>query len=337
MLQRRHFAALILAAALPVTARAETTILFNVFTPPTHPISQIMKPWAAEIEKATAGRVKLDIPPASLSAPNQQLDSVAKGVADMAFMFHGLMENKVKLSQLAALPGVNTTARGSSIALWRTYDKYFKAADEYKDVHLLGLFVIYPGTIFGMKGPINSVADIKGTKVFGLPGPAASVMEAAGGGVVAAPAVRSFEIISGGTVDAFAGYAPADAFAFKTLQYAKAITDPPGGLTAPSFALFINKKKWQSLSQADRDAISKLSGEALSARFEAADAIDNKVRADAAAQGVVIKPASPAFAAEIARLAAPLVEGWLKTAKAAGVDGDAALAYYKQQAQLAAK
>lgn len=338
MFRRRTLAALILAASVPVAAQAQTTILFNSFIPPTHPINtRVLKGWVADLEKATEGRVKFDVPPSSLAAPHQQMDSVVKGVFDMGYMFHGLMENKVKLSQLAHLPGVNSTSRGSSIALWRTHEKFFKTADEYKDVHLLGLFVFYQGTVFGMKGPVNGVADIKGTKIYGLPGVPATVLEAAGGGVVAAPAVRSFEIISGGTVDAFAGYAPADAFAFKTLQYAKHITDLPGGLTAPSFALFINKKKWESLTPADRNAITRLSGESLAARFSGMDEVDNKVRADAAAQGVSIKPASAAFAAEVARLAEPLVQGWLKDAKAAGVDGAAALAFYKQQAEQAAK
>lgn len=341
MIHRRTVTALILAAAAaatPLAASAQTTILFNSFIPPTHPINgRVLKPWVADIEKATQGRVKIDMPPASLAAAPQQMDAAVKGIFDMGYMFHGLMENKVKLSQLAHLPGVNTTSKGSSIALWRTYEKFFKSADEYKDVHLLGLFVFYPGTIFGIKGPVNSVADIKGTKIYGLPGVPATLLEAAGGGVVAAPAVRSFEIISGGTVDAFVGYAPADAFAFKTLQYAKHVTDLPGGVTAPSFALFINKKKWDSLTPADRDAITKLSGEALSARFGAMDAVDDKVRADAAAQGTSFKPASAAFAAEMAKLAEPMVQGWLKDARAAGVDGAAALAFYKQQAAQSAK
>lgn len=338
MFDRRVIAAMIFAAALPLTAHAQTTVLFNSFIPPTHPINtRVLKGWVADLEKATEGRVKFEVPQASLAAPQQQLDGVQKGVFDMGYMFHGLMENKVKLSPVAHLPGVNSNSKGSSIALWRTYEKYFKAADEYNGVHLLGLFVFYPGTLFGIKTPVNSVADIKGTKIYGLPGVPANVLEAAGGGVVAAPAVRSFEIISGGTVDAFAGYAPADAFAFKTLQYAKHITDLPGGLTAPSFALFINKKKWASLSPADRDAITTLSGESLAERFSAMDAVDNKVRADATAQGVSIKPASEAFAAEVNKLAEPLVQAWLKNAASAGVDGAAALAFYRQQAEQAAK
>ena len=337
MINRRH--ALVAAAALaalPFGAAAQTTILFNFFIPPAHPVNtRIMKPWTDEITKATDGRVKFEIPTSSLAAPPQQMDGVVKGVFDMAYQFHGLMPG-AKLSQLPQLPGVNATSKGSSIALWRTHEKYFKQANEYKDVHLVALWVGLQGPIYSMKGPLDDAAQLKGLKMYGLPGPAAKVLEGAGAGVVAAPAVRSHEIISGGTVDAFAGYSAMDANAFKTLQYAKHVIDVPGGLTSPSFAIFINKKKWESLSQPDRDAITKLGGEAFAARAAIYDEIEAKVRADAAGS-MTIKPASPALAAEVMKLAKPLEEAWIADAKAAGVDGAAALAFYREEAQKNAK
>lgn len=344
MTNRRQAASLMLAPLLPVAlsqhaqAQTATTLLFNSFIQGQHPVNtRILRPWADDIAKASGGRLKLDIPPTSLSAPPQQLEGVMKGVFDMAYQFHGFLAPKVKLTQLAHLPGVNTTARGSSIALWRTYDKFFKQADEFKDVQLLGLFLGLPGPVFGMKGPVNSVADLKGVKTYGLPGVVAKLLEGAGAGVVAAPAVRSHEIISGGTVDIFAGYSVMDAQAFKTLQYAKTVTDFPGHLSAPAFALFINKAKWAALPAADREVLTKFGGEELARRFAVYDELEAKARADAVAAGVKISPASPAFAAEIRKLAEPLEQAWLADAKAAGVDGPAALAFYKQQAQDNAK
>lgn len=331
-------AAICIAAILaPAMAAAQTTTLFNSFIGAQHPINtRILRPWTDDITKATGGRVKFDMPTTSLSAPPQQMEGVTKGVMDMAYGFHGFLNN-VKLSPVAHLPFINTSARGGSIALWRTYEKYFAKADEYKDVHLIGLFVGLPGPVYGMKGPINGIADMKGTKMYGLPGVAARILEAAGAGVVAAPAVRSHEIISGGTVDAFAGYAVLDAVSFNTMQYAKAVTDVPGHLTVPSFAMFMNKKKWASIPQADRDIITKMSGEALAARFVIYDEIEIKARADSAAKGIVFGTASPAFVAELQKLAAPIEQAWLADAAKLGVDGPAALAFYKQEAQKNAK
>jgi TRAP-type C4-dicarboxylate transport system substrate-binding protein len=337
MTTRRQALAVAAAIAVlsPIASAQTTTILFNSFIPPAHPVNtRIMKPWTDEITKATDGRVKFDIPTSSLAAPPQQMDGVVKGVFDMAYQFHGLMPN-AKLSQLPQLPGVNTTSKGSSIALWRTYEKFFKNAGEFKDVHVITMWVGIQGPIFAMKGALDDPAQLKGLKMFGLPGPAAKVLEGVGAGVVAVPAVRSHEIISGGTVDAFAGYSAMDANAFKTLQYAKQLIDVPGGLTAPSFVVFINKKKWDALAQQDRDAITKLGGEAFAARSSVYDEIEAKVRSEAS--GLTIKAASPALAAEVAKHAKPLEDEWIAGAKAMGVDGAAALAFYREEAAKNAK
>lgn len=320
------------------TGGAQTTLLFNSFLAPQHPVNtHVIKPWTQDVAAATQGRVKIQVAPTSLAAPPQQMDGVVKGVMDGAYMFHGFLQERVKLSQVAQLPFVNTTAKGGSIALWRTYEKHFAKANEYKDVHVLSLFVLSPGPIYSMKNTIASVSDIKGTRMFGLPGPVAKVMEAAGAGVVSVAAARSHEVISGGTVDAFAGYSVQDAASFNVLQYAKTITDVPGHLTAPSFVLFFNKKKWMEISEADRAIITRLSGEAFAARSAAYDEIEAKVRADNAAKGIRIVTADPKFADELRQLAAPLEQAWLESAKQLGVDGKAALEMYKAEAQRNAK
>ena len=329
-------AAAVLFCGLPLAAQAQTTVLFNFFIQPSHPVNtRILKPWLDDITKATEGRVKFEVPPSSLAAPQQQLDGVVKGVFDMAYQYHGLMP-QARLSQLPQLPGVNATARGSSIALWRTHEKFFKPANEYKDVQLIAMWVGLPGPIFSMKGPLDNLSQFKGLKIYGLPGPAAKVLEGAGAGVVAAPAVRSHEIISGGTVDAYAGYSAMDASAFKTLQYAKHIVDLPGGLTSPSFAIFMNKKKWEQISAKDRETILKLGGEAFAARTAVYDEIETKVRAESAGS-ITIKDASPALAAELMKLAKPIEDAWVADAKALGVDGAAAIAYFRDEARKNAK
>jgi len=329
------------AAALALSAAgswAQTTLLFNSFLSPQHPVNtRVLKPWADEVSAATQGRVRIQLAPSSLAAPPQQMDGVTKGVFDGAYMFHGFLQERVKLSQVAHLPFVNTTAKGGSIALWRTYEKHFAKADEYKDVQVLSLFLFPPGPIYTMKNPINSIADIKGTRMYGLPGPAARILEAAGAGVVSVAAARSHEVISGGTVDAFAGYSVQDATAFNVIQYARTVVDLPGHLTAPSFVLFVNKRKWSTISEADRAAVMKLSGESFAARSAVYDEIELKARADAAAKGVKFVAAEPKLVEELRRLGAPQEQAWLNAAQQAGIDGKAALETYRSEAQRNAR
>jgi TRAP-type C4-dicarboxylate transport system substrate-binding protein len=294
--------------------------------------SIVIKPWAEKIGQVTEGRVKVDVAPSSLAAPNQQLASVNKGVFDIAYQFHGLMAEQVKLNQIAHLPFVNSTSKGSSLALWRTYQKHFAKAKELGDVQVLAMFVLPPGVMYGMGGPIDSVSKLKGRKVYALPGVPADLLEAAGAGVVAAPAARSYEIVSGKTVDAFVGYSASDANGLKTLSYATDITDLPGNLTAPSFVLFMNKKRWESLSAKDRKAIESISGEAFAQNMKVYDELETKIRAEAAAKGVKFHTANDAFQKELRALAAPITQEWLKDAQKAGVDGAQALEFYRTQA-----
>lgn len=334
MIVRRTLCATALLMALPIGALAQSSnLLLNSFLAPQHPVTNmVIKPWAEKIGQVTEGRVKVDVAPSSLAAPHQQLASVNKGVFDIAYQFHGLMAEQVKLNQIAHLPFVNSTAKGSSVALWRTYQKHFVKANELGSVHVLAMFVLPPGVMYGMKGSIDGVDKLNGRKIYALPGVPAELLEAAGAGVVAAPAARSHEIVSGKTVDAFAGYSVSDANGLKTLSYATDVTDLPGNLTAPSFVLFINKKRWDALSEKDRKAIETISGEAFAQNMKVYDDLEAKIRADAAAKGIKFHVASESFQKDLRALAAPITQEWLKDAQKAGVNGPEALEFYRTQA-----
>lgn len=319
-------------------AQAETKLLFNMFMAPQDPFNTlVLKPWAEDVTKATDGRVQIDFAPASMAAPQAQMDGVVKGVFDGAYMYHGFLQGRVKLSQIAHLPFINVNAKGSSIALWRTYEKYFADANEYKDVQLLSLFTFPGGPLYGMDKPVKAKADLEGIKIYSVAGNVADMLKHTGAGVVVAPAARSYEIISGGTVDAFGGYPLYSATAFHTVQYAKAITDIPGQMSAPGFALFVNKKRWQAISEADRKIVMDLSGEAFAARLEAIDQLEAKLRKDVADQGIPFMEADEDLMAAFRTYGEKLRSDWLASAADLNVDGEAALSYYEQEAKANAR
>ncbi len=318
--------------------RADTTLVINAFLPAQDAMNtQILKPWADDVAKATNGRVKVQIPPSSVAAPDQLWNSVRSGVVDGAYLYNGLLPNQLKLMQMPDLPFLGINARANSVALWRTYDKFFKAANEYKSVHLLGVMVIPTGIMYSLGGPIESERDVQGVKVWALPGTPAKLMTAAKAGVISTPAARMSEIIAGGMVNAFVGIPDMYAQAFKVMRYAKSATTVPGGFSTPSFSLILNRQKWESISQQDRDIITKLSGEAIADRMAAFDEVEAAAHAKALQSGVKYQAASPQFVAALDKSGAVLTNEWLASAKTEKVDGAAALAYYKAQSAADSK
>ncbi|WP_395065011.1 TRAP transporter substrate-binding protein DctP [Paraburkholderia silvatlantica] len=327
-----------LGMALPAMAHAATTLVVNAFLPPQHIFNvDVMKPWAEDVERVTQGRVKVVFPPTSIGSPQQQWDVVRKRIVDGAYIFNGLIQNKASLVQLAHLPLGSSSAEGMSVALWRTYEKYFAQADEYRDVHLLALVVFPAGEIYSLKQPVTSLAAIRGVKYWALPGVASALMDRGGAGVVATPAAKMSELVAGGTVDGFVGIPEMDAARFNVVRYARYETSVPGGITAPSFSLFVNRQVWASIAPADRAAITALSGEAFAHRMAVIDAANQHAREEAVAKGLKVIAPTPAFVDALRALAQPMDARWIAHADDLHVDGAAALAYYRDEAKQEAR
>ncbi|WP_323042279.1 hypothetical protein [Gemmobacter sp.] len=98
-------AGLLSALMLAAPASAETTIVFNNFLSPNDKLwLDVMKPWIADVEKATEGRVKFTVPSSSLAPPPEILNSVQQGVADGAFQMVGFLREKHPELQMSLLP-----------------------------------------------------------------------------------------------------------------------------------------------------------------------------------------------------------------------------------------
>ena len=323
-----------IALASGTGAKAATTkILLNEFAPPPHILNKgVMGPWMKEVTRVTQGRVTFEVPPKNLAPPARQMDIVKTGIADGAYIFNGFLVKKVPLVQVSLLPGVTRSSVGSAIALWRTYEKFFAKKGEYKDVTLLGFLAVAPGEVYSLTTPIRSVADFKNLKTWSLPGYTAKSVAALGAVVVPGPAVHMYEIISKGTVDAYVGVSVSSAKQFNVLQYAKSITELPDKVQGPTFSMFLSKNKWAQISAADRKAIRGVSGEALAQLCRSGDDLETKAREGLTKSGKEVIKASPEFVAAVERAWAPIQHSWVAQADKLGVDGKAALAYFKKVA-----
>lgn len=331
------FLALISTESAPAQQTQTTTLLFNLITQQDYPFNvQVFYPWGKEVEKVTGGRVKVNFTATPVVPPAGQYEGVVNDTVDGAEMYDGLIVNKLPLEQLALLPLGTTTGAATSVALWRTYQKYFQKSNEFQDVQLLALICYGPGQIFGLKKPLNAPADFDGIKLWSIPGASANVVRELKSGVVSTPAVDMTQLVAGGVVDGFVGIMANDAQTNGVLNYARYETVVPGGITSSSFSIFVNKAKWQSIQERDRNAILAISGEAFARRLSAIDQQEKKVVLGATGHLTQMN-ASPALMTAIRSAAAPLDAAWIKTADSLGVDGKAALEYFRQQAQQNAR
>jgi len=325
-------ATLAAAGLAPQTASAQT-ILYNCFFPPQHYTCRVMlRDWSKEIEKATAGRVKFNIPPKSLAAPPDQYDGVVNGVMDAAIQFNQFISNKVTGIQVGQLPFIGTeSAESGSIALWRTYQKFFAAKNEYGPVKLLAVYATNGAEFWSMTDkPITTIEDLKSRKMWALPGVTANIIKGTGSAVVAGPAVQMLEIISKGVVDGYTGVPYSSVTQFKLKDYTKSGTIFKRKIFTPTFSFFVHEKKWNAISAADRKAIVALSGEKISRHFgQVQDAVQNKARDQLLKGGLEVVKGDDAVLAQLEAIGQPMTDAWLKKVAAMGIDGKAVIAYYK--------
>lgn len=316
-------------------AQAQTTLLFNSFTPHAGQLHQkIVAPYLAHIEKATEGRVKIRLSPQNLAPPPEQMNMVKAGIADGAFMLTAFLQKSHPPLQLVYLPGTSTRPDADSIALQRTYEKFFKPRNAITDVVHVGFFAGDHGGFYNMKKePIQSVAWFKGKKVWALPGLTAQAVGVTGAAIVPGPAVRMHDIISKGVVDAFCCVDMEHLNAVKISQYLGAVTDVEGGLFGPKFTVFFNKAKWSRIAKKDQSAIMAISAEAMGRRSLDLKMVSDEFRKKYGANGVVTAPATAAFNAELQKLWQPMYEAYYKSTKRFGIDGKAALDFYRSEAK----
>lgn len=319
-------------SALASQAQADTVLRVSNWLPPGHPlVVDIIQPWGEKVAEVTDGRVTVEVMKAPIGKPPAQYDLIANGAADVAYGVHGYTPNRFGLTSLVELPFQANTAEALSVAYWRVYEKYLKAADEHSGVKLVTLFTHGPGMIFTTKDAVTSADQLEGAKYRVGGGLANMVATRLGIVPVSAPSPQVYEILSNGVADGILFPAESVPF-FKIDTVVKNGTAVDGGLYATSFFIIMNEKTWDSLSAEDQAAIDKVSGEAL-ARIagQAWDNADTAGTKKMEAEGVTIVEADEAFMKTLHEKLAGIDSVFLDAAKAKDVDGAAALKMLKEE------
>jgi TRAP-type C4-dicarboxylate transport system substrate-binding protein len=321
------------ALALPCSfpASAQTTLTFSTWVPPTHHLSVWQRNWAADVEKATAGRVKFQELPKAPAAPPGTFDAVKDGLMDLSYVTASYTPARHVLPLMAELPGAGATAEINSVAYSRIHWKRFHKVGEYNGVKLLAVWTHGPGQMFNTKRAINGLGDLKGMKIRTGGGIAEKFGNLLGASAFVKPAPESFEILNSGVADGV--FFPLESvISFKLDKVLKHATIFPGGFYSSAFGFFMNQDKWNKLSKQDQDIIEKRGYEyAARSNGKSWDAADQIGLAALKKASVTITNASPAFVKEVTAKAKQLDDDWIKAANAKGVDGAKVLAEFRAE------
>ena len=304
-----------LAAAFTLPAHAQTTLTFSSWVPPTHHLTIWQANWAAEVEKATGGRVKFQQLPKHPSAPPGTFDAVRDGLMDLSYVTASYTPARHILPLMAELPGAGETAEINSVAYSRIHWKHFHKVGEYKGVKLLAVWTHGPGQMFTKK-PINSLADFQNLKIRTGGGISAEVISALGGSPFFKPAPESYELLNSGVADGV--FFPLESIvSFKLDKVIGQGTIFPGGLYSSSFGFFMNEEKWNKLSKQDQAIIEKHSFEyAARSNGQSWDKADQVGLNALKAAGAKVVTANAEMQAEAKKRAGPIIEDWIKKASA---------------------
>lgn len=263
---------MVLAAALivaqPTSGFGETwTIKFHYEQPTTAPLPVFgFEPWAKAVEKATQGRVKVQIYPGDtlFKTKTDTIEAIKAGLADVAFMYAWAFSPQFDLIDAVSIPFFAPNAEVASRTAWALFQNVPEVRAQWKDVKLLSAWTTDPYIFITTKKQVKTLEDFKGMKIRMTGGMATEMMKLLGGIPVTIPMPQNYENLQKGVIDGMS--APGEAIAgFRLYEVVKYYTIVP--TTCVTQELIMNKKTWNSLPPDIQEAIMSVSGENAAIRM----------------------------------------------------------------------
>jgi TRAP-type C4-dicarboxylate transport system substrate-binding protein len=253
---------------LPAPAPAQqVTLKLSHFVPPVAPPhATFLAPWAEKVEKASGGKLKIQIYPSMQlgGTPPQLVDQIKDGVVDIGWTLPGYNAGRFPRTEVMEVPFVHTNALATTLALQDYAEKYLR--DEYKDYHVL-LLHAHGGTLVHANKGIAKLEDYKGLKIR-TPNRAGSVyLRAVGANAVGAPVPEVPQMLSKGVIDgALLPYEIARPLKIQELvKYHSELAGPQPRLGTSVFLFAMNKKVYEGLPPDLKKVIDDHSGRHIAA------------------------------------------------------------------------
>jgi TRAP-type C4-dicarboxylate transport system substrate-binding protein len=241
----------VLAALSPAQAQDKTVNMkVSLWVPPAHPLVPATQAWAADIEKASGGTIKMSVfPSEQLGKAFDHYDMARDGIADVTYVNPGYQPGRFPIAAAGQLPFVFSDGKKGTQAFNEWYQTYAKT--EMKDTKLCFAFIHDPGSLHGKK-KIMLPSDLQGVKVRPAQSTIGEMVKLFGGTNVQASAPESRDAIERGVADEIA-FPWGSIFLFGIDKVVKYHIDVP--LYATVFTYNINLAKYNAMSATQKKII----------------------------------------------------------------------------------
>lgn len=301
----------------------DVNLKFSTPWPPKHPQhTMVIEPWAEKIKELTGGRVTVSLfPGQALGKTTDQYEMAAKGICDIALAIPAYTPGRFQLASVFMLPFMVTTAEATSVAYWKTYEKYF--VDEFKDVKVLWHYVHAPGQIFTRKKPFKTLSDLKGMKIRATSPHIQESLKILGASPVAIPVTEVYNALDRGVVDGTA--MPFEGlWVFK--QHEVVDYGAMCNLYTMNFTVVMNTKRWNALPDDVKKIFEDNIGLVMSRKAGIVyDKTEAALEKKVLEYGVKVNDLPQADLAKWRAEGKKIAEGWAKEMEAKGLQGNAVL------------
>jgi TRAP-type C4-dicarboxylate transport system substrate-binding protein len=294
------------------------TLKLSYWVPPSHLLTPGYKDWAAALEKASNGTIKVTLFPSSqLGSGADHYDMVKRGIADFGLINPGYTPGRFPVIAAADLPFMITDSSKAAAATHRWYKKY--AEKEMPEHYVCHVFSHEKAT-FHSKKEIKVPADVKGVKVRTANQTIANFVTSMGGNSVQVPIMEAYATLKSGITEAIT--VPWDGLTHPAFKFGEVTTytlDVP--MYVSNFTHGISRATYDSLSDAQKKAIDSVctpQWSQLVYKHWYEDAI--KREEDVCKSDRKLTKLGPAEVKLWREAAQPAYEAWAEAVKKAGYD-----------------
>ena len=324
-MQRRALHLSLLAGLLAVSGfvSAQTKWDLPAAYPATNFHSVNLNQFAADVDKASGGKLKITVHPgASLFKAPEIKRAVQGGQAQMGEILLAAYQNEWQMFGADGLPFL-ATSYDDSMKLYKAQRPILEKKLAEQGMMLLYAVAWPPQGIYSKK-PIQSAADLKGSKWRAYSPSTSRIAELVGAQPVTVQAAELSQALATGVVESnmTSGATGVDSKLYEHLKY---YYDVQAWL--PKNAIIVNKKAFDALDKATQDAVVKAAAEAETRGWAASRKVNTDTMAVLKANGMTIEPPSAQLKADMQKVGETMVKEWLAKA---GPEGQAMLDAFRK-------